>query len=133
MKKIKSILLIFSLSIFSLVVNADNIENYTTAESVIAYAETMQQTDQEELKNIINNLSTQEKRKLMAYCVAEVKHAQEIGEDVPMPVIYVLAIILPPLAVGLYTDWDTPTVWNLLFTILGWVPGIVHAFIVITR
>ncbi|MBC8047276.1 MAG: YqaE/Pmp3 family membrane protein [Fimbriimonadaceae bacterium] len=50
-----------------------------------------------------------------------------------MAVLYILAIILPPLAVGLYTDWDTPTLWNLLFTLIGWLPGVVHAFIVITR
>jgi len=46
-------------------------------------------------------------------------------------VLFVLAIIIPPLAVGLHTDWEMPTLWNLLWTFIGFVPGVIHAFYIL--
>jgi len=43
-----------------------------------------------------------------------------------------LAILLPPLAVGLWEDGVTSHFWwCCLFTILFWVPGIIYAWIII--
>jgi uncharacterized membrane protein YqaE (UPF0057 family) len=126
-------LIIFSLISIQLFANVEESKSVVTAESVLQYAKQMQTIDEQALKAEIDKLSITEKKRLVSICIAEVKHAQEIDEDVPMPVLYVLAIIIPPLSVGLYTDWDTPTLWNLVFTLLGWIPGIVHAFIVLTR
>jgi uncharacterized membrane protein YqaE (UPF0057 family) len=39
----------------------------------------------------------------------------------------VFAILLPPLAVFLTTGISTGLVINILLTLLGWVPGIIHA------
>jgi uncharacterized membrane protein YqaE (UPF0057 family) len=53
---------------------------------------------------------------------------------VPMLLIYLLCFFLPPVAVGLVTDWDTEIViYNLLWTILCGFPGIIHALIIVGR
>jgi len=45
---------------------------------------------------------------------------------------YILAVLIPPVAVGLHTNWDTkPTLINLVLTCLFWLPGVVHAIIVL--
>ncbi len=52
----------------------------------------------------------------------------------PMILLFILAIFLPPLAVGLVTDWETnPIVYNILWCLLCGLPGIIHAFIIIGR
>lgn len=56
------------------------------------------------------------------------------GGDVPVGLLYVLCFFIPWLAVGLATDWDIKTVlFNILWTMLCGIPGIIHAFIVVAR
>lgn len=43
---------------------------------------------------------------------------------------YFLAIVLPPLAV-FFCGKPFQTVLNILLTLLGWIPGIVHALFVV--
>lgn len=51
-----------------------------------------------------------------------------------MLLLYILAIFIPPVAVGLVTDWETdPVLFNILWTLLCGLPGIIHAFIIIGR
>ena len=45
---------------------------------------------------------------------------------------YILAIFLPPVAV-LISAGLGPASLNLVLTILGYVPGLVHAFIVVNN
>jgi uncharacterized membrane protein YqaE (UPF0057 family) len=45
----------------------------------------------------------------------------------------VLAFILPPLAVFARTGCNADFVLNIVFTILGWIPGILHAWYIILR
>ena len=48
--------------------------------------------------------------------------------------LYLLCFLIPFVAVGLATDWDTNTVLiNLLWTLLCGIPGIIHAIIVVGR
>lgn len=48
--------------------------------------------------------------------------------------LYVLCFFIPFLAVGLATDWDVKTVViNLLWSFLCGIPGIIHAFIVVSK
>jgi len=57
-------------------------------------------------------------------------------EDVKAPskgLLYVLCIFIPFLAVGLKTDWGKEVLFNILWTILGVLPAISHAFIVCSR
>ena len=45
----------------------------------------------------------------------------------------VLAIFLPPLAVGLEKGLSG-TFWiNVLLTLIGWVPGVIHAFYTLSK
>ncbi|KXZ44238.1 hypothetical protein GPECTOR_70g468 [Gonium pectorale] len=47
---------------------------------------------------------------------------------------FILAIILPPLGVLTETERLNRTFWlNVLLTLLGYIPGIIHAFYVILR
>ena len=45
----------------------------------------------------------------------------------------VLNILLPPLGVFLEKGIGTALIINILLTILGWLPGVIHAFYVSTR
>lgn len=57
-----------------------------------------------------------------------------LGGDVPTGLLYVLCFFIPLLAVGLATDWDIKKVLiNILWTMLCVVPGIIHAFIVVSK
>lgn len=57
-----------------------------------------------------------------------------LGGDVPTGLLYVLCFFIPWLAVGLATDWDINKVLiNILWTILCGIPGIIHAFIVVSK
>lgn len=53
------------------------------------------------------------------------------GDDLPDWLIAVFCIILPPLAVGLRLGVGTDFWINLLLTLLFWLPGVIHAFVVI--
>lgn len=46
--------------------------------------------------------------------------------------LYILAIFLPPVAV-LLTGKPGQALLNLLLTALMWVPGVIHAFLVINN
>jgi len=42
----------------------------------------------------------------------------------------ILNIIFPPLAVGLKHGVSTTLLISILLTLLAWLPGVIHAFIV---
>ncbi|MDO1500630.1 YqaE/Pmp3 family membrane protein [Winogradskyella maritima] len=42
----------------------------------------------------------------------------------------ILNILLPPLAVAMQHGIGTTFVISLLLTLLAWIPGVIHAFIV---
>lgn len=44
--------------------------------------------------------------------------------------IIILNILLPPLAVFLEHGLNQDFWINLILTIIGWIPGVIHAFIV---
>lgn len=43
----------------------------------------------------------------------------------------ILAILLPPVAVALERGASSSLVLNILLTILGWLPGAIHAVLVV--
>ena len=60
--------------------------------------------------------------------------SQNKSDDVPIGLLYVLCFFIPFVAVGLATDWDITTVLiNILWTALCGIPGIIHAFIIVSR
>lgn len=62
------------------------------------------------------------------------KQNKKSSSDVPVVLLYILCFLIPPLAVGLATDWDlTPVLWNLVWCLLCGFPGIIHAIIHVSR
>jgi len=95
--------------------------------------ESVDHSNSEPGKVVVKKLNLREKFKMIHQVKKEMRKAKKSGSNVPMVVLYILAVLLPPLAVGLFTNWGEPTLWNLLFTILFWLPGIIHAFYILLR
>jgi uncharacterized membrane protein YqaE (UPF0057 family) len=45
--------------------------------------------------------------------------------------LVILAILLPPAAVGLHSGIGSAFVINLILTLIFWLPGVIHALIVV--
>jgi uncharacterized membrane protein YqaE (UPF0057 family) len=57
-----------------------------------------------------------------------------LKNDPSTGLLYLLCFLIPFVAVGLATDWDTNAVLiNLLWTCLCGIPGIIHAIIIVGR
>lgn len=52
------------------------------------------------------------------------------GGDV---LLYLLAIFIPPIAVVLKRGCGADFLINICLTILGWIPGVIHAWWVISK
>ena len=63
------------------------------------------------------------------------KESKSQHGNTPLVLLIILCIILPPLAVGLMTDWDTTSVFSsIAWTLLTcWVGGIIHAFYIMDK
>ena len=141
MKSIKLVAILFIAFALNFQVNASNKANREkkTAESVLSFANSMETFDVEVLKNEIKQLSIPERVKLVKLSIADAKNAEALssasgsGSERPSAGLYVLAVLIPPLAVGIHTHWKIATLYNLLWTLLWWFPGMVHAFIVLGR
>ena len=56
--------------------------------------------------------------------------SQKPNSDDMLLLLYILAVLIPFVAVGIVTDWDvTDVIINLLLCILCYIPGVIHAFI----
>ena len=54
------------------------------------------------------------------------------SDDDMLMLLYLCAILIPFVAVGISTDWDVKKVLiNVLLTFLCYIPGVIHAFITI--
>lgn len=82
-----------------------------------------------EITKAVKHVSKQEMKTLR-----KALKTQNKSDDVPVALLYVLCFFIPFLAVGFATDWDiTAVIVNLLWTLLCGIPGIIHAFIVVSR
>jgi uncharacterized membrane protein YqaE (UPF0057 family) len=133
MKSIKIIATILFALALNINVNASNKvkAEKKTAESVLEFANNMETFNVEVLKAEVKQLSISERVKLVKLSIKDAKMAEASGKA--SAGLYVLALFLPPVAVGIHTDWDMPTLYNLLWTLLGGLPGVIHAFIVLGR
>ena len=60
------------------------------------------------------------------------KNKEDSSDDDMLILLYVLAVLIPFVAVDIVTDWDLETVLiNILLSILCYIPGVIHAFIII--
>jgi len=62
-----------------------------------------------------------------------VKKAARKSKKVNQVLLFILAIILPPLAVYLLKGAKRDFVINIVLCLFIWIPGIVHALWVITK
>lgn len=128
-------ILFFALGLYSQVnaANETNKKKTKTAEMVFAFANEMESFDKDVLKAEMKDLSVSEKVKLIKMSVADVKQAQLAGAEQASVGMYILAVLFPPLAVCIQTNCGMPTLFNVLWTCLGYFPGVIHAFIVLGR
>lgn len=112
-----------------------SVDKTKTAEDIIQFAENMEELDAALLKSEIKTLTVAEKVRLAKIVHKQAKDYKDgVTSVAPSKgVLYVLAIILPPVAVGLATDWQKPVIFNILWLLLGGLPGIIHALIVVSR
>ncbi len=113
--------------------SSPDVKTTKTAEDVFAFAASMETFDKDLLKAEMNDLSKFERARLIDMAIADCKFAQAQGLKTPPVGLYVLAVVFPPLAVGIYTDWGIETLYNVLWCCLFGFPGIIHAFIVLSR
>lgn len=80
------------------------------------------------------SLSRQERRER----IREMRHTLKEMRDHPdetatsTVLLVILAVLLPPLAVGLYEKRLSSKFWiSLLLTLLFWIPGVVYAILVV--
>ncbi len=133
MKKMRLILGTLLLTLTSMTVFAGNTSSQEpTAAAVFELAGTLNYESADILKQEFEKLSASEKVNLIKLAVNDANAAKEMGAADASVGLYILAVILPPLAVAIYTDFGTPTLWNILFTILGWLPGVIHAFYILS-
>lgn len=147
MKSFRIVAVLFIVFALNTQLNARNNTNKVkkTAESVLAFANSMESFDADVLKAEIKELSIPERVKLVRLSIEDVKKAEASASATgsksasaaasgkPTAGLYILAVIIPPIAVGLHTHWQITTLYNVLWTLLFWVPGIVHAIIVLER
>ncbi len=114
-----------------------NVASKNTAKQVVASA-----TKTNSFKtNIIHKIAETRAEKLVNKMVQKYVPTtkksplnQTTKKDDALVLLYILAILIPPVAVGLATNWDMmPIIYNLLWCLLCGLPGIIHAFIVIAR
>ena len=103
------------------------------ADDVFLLSEKIGNTDPTLLKANIDHLSLIEKIKLSKSAYKQAKEAKAVGEKPSKAVIYILCAIVPPVAVGIWTDWSKPTIYNLIWTCAFGLPGVVHAYMVVSR
>lgn len=132
----KSIILLFafiSFGLINLTAKTTNTDPKYTAEMLYNFtSENIETITPDALKAEVKKLTLKEQKRLFFMVYNQFKQSQKNGTEVDQVVLYILAVVLPPVAVGLHTNWEpTPTLINVILTILGWLPGIVHAFYVI--
>ena len=136
MKYLKLVPVFFLAIVLSSQVQASTnpVEKAKTAESAFAFAEEMQPFDAEIFKVEIKDLEASEKIKLIKMSLDNIEQAELSDAQGPTIGYYILAVIFPPAAVGIYTDWSMPTtLYSVCWTLLAYVPGVIHAFIVLGR
>lgn len=108
----------------------DNVKKTKTAEEVWANVAALEQYDEGFIKAEVKSLPFPERVKLAKMSIKDTKRAIAAGENASVG-MYILAIFIPPLAVGLTSGVGKEFWIDLVLTIIGWIPGIIYAFIVL--
>ena len=73
------------------------------------------------------------KKKTKKPAKKSLKKTASKSKKVNQVLLFILAIILPPLAVYLVKGAKRDFVINIVLCLFFWIPGIVHAFWVVTK
>jgi len=110
-------------------------QTLTTVEANESVQINVVQLNNKETEQIIQsnqNLSKKEAKQIIKKGKKE--NSSNKSNDVPTVLLFILCFIIPPVAVGLATDWDlTPVLWNVVWTLLCGFPGVIHAIIHVLR
>lgn len=93
-------------------------------------------TENDEVKTdvSISKKLLKEERKKIKKAVKKQEKKKKGSPDISIIALYVIAFFIPFLAVGIVTDWDLFQVLiNLLLCLLCFIPGVIHAFLVVNR
>ena len=56
------------------------------------------------------------------------------NDEISKELLYLLCILIPTVAVGLATNWDmNKVILNLVLCMLCGIPGIIHAFMIVSK
>ncbi len=109
-----------------------NSDMASIGDEVVLYHKSNIAVEEDVTLNTKNNQLNTISKKEVVKDVKSIKKAA--GGDVPLGLLYVLCILIPFVAVGLATDWDIKKVLiNLLLCFLCGIPGIIHAFVVVSK
>ena len=112
----------------------------TSVAAIVVPVATTTEPDPAKVKTAMdefNSLSRKEKRARVKEVKKEIKAyktAKKAGKeaDTDTLLLVILAILLPPLAVYLYEGEINNRFWiSLILTLLGWLPGIIYALVLI--
>jgi uncharacterized membrane protein YqaE (UPF0057 family) len=132
MKRSVKTLFLIGVLLFSGIANSSAVDINTSA-SANGTSETVIITNECEPQIVAaDKLTLKQKFRAIKALKKELREVKK-ASPVPVVVLYILAVLLPPVAVGIFTNWGEPTLWNLLFTLLMWVPGVVHAFYILLK
>lgn len=88
-------------------------------------------------QNVTKTNKTERLSKKVVQKIAKAKKSVQSNgsdEDIDPILLYLLAFFIPPVAVGLVTDWDMgQVVLNIILWALCVIPGIIHALIVVSK
>ena len=108
-----------------------------TFSNATSFHSTLQKVAGEKRKSLPSKITSVQKEnsipKISPLKKSEHKSGKKSLSDDLLLICFILCFIIPPVAVGLITDWDINKVLlNLLLTILCGIPGIIHALIVVS-
>lgn len=128
--KFKSLLFsVFAFLMIAQSANAKEAGEKLDAQQVFEELQAAPDLSIELVKTYTEDLGFIQKLKLSKLALADVRDAKEMGAANVSVGMYILAVVLPPLAVFLHTNEVNVTLLNLLLTLLGWLPGVVHALV----
>lgn len=133
MKFLKTTLLVLitmTISMSAFAKSNDNVKGTKTAEQVFATVAAMDQFDKAAITAEVKALPAPERVKLAKMATKDAREALEAGQTASVG-MYIVAIVIPPLAVYLTSGIGQDFWIDLILTLLCWLPGIIYAFLVI--
>lgn len=82
---------------------------------------------------------TREDRKVHKAAIRSLKREKRDAtnshfDETDVILLYILCFFIPPLAVGIVTDWDvTPLIISIILSCIFWIPGVIYAIIKVSQ